>query len=94
MLLSYRLGQPVAHTEVTTELTVSSRSAAAETLASTFGIDELPTKPDDEDDEFEDDDPAMDCDEQPADSGSAIQHLEDCPDTKHIPVAIADAAVR
>ena len=91
LLLSYRLGQPVAHTETTTELTVSRPSAAAETLASAFGIDELPTRPDD-DDEFDDDDPAMDYD-PPDDSGSAIQHSIDSWDTERIPAAIENAAI-
>ena len=74
LLLSYRLGQPVAHTETTTDLTVSSRSAAAETLASAFGIDELPTRPDDDDDEFDPDDPALNHDEPTDDSGGMVEH--------------------
>ena len=77
LLLSYRWGAPVSHVESKTEMSIAGSSAAAGTLASAFGIDELPTRPDDENEEFDDD--------SPEGSGGAIQHVEDSSDTDLLP---------
>ena len=51
LLLSYRLGMPTTHAEVSTDLNVRGSSSAAQTLAAQFGVNNPQPRPDDEDEE-------------------------------------------
>ena len=92
LLLSYRWGAPVAHVESKTEVSIAGATSAAETLSAAFNIVDAPAERDDENEEFDDDDPAMDYDDSPEGSGSTIQHVEDSPDTERVAVAVVNVA--